>query len=189
MVKIQGCNLSNNSAYHGSGLYLQQINSNEGKGLNVVIGNVTIGNVTMYLNILIDNHVTSVGAIYSYHSTLMLSGDVTFIANQGTALHMISSSQAFVSNNSSMIFENNTLSFGQLAVIKCSVLTLGESTILEFTHNGNVSVVLFSFCDSDVGENGSERFLQYTNKSIHPDHWDAQSFFQRTMVVLHIKMI
>ena len=40
-----------------------------------------------------------------------------------------------------------------------------------------MSVVLFSFSGSEVGESGSECFIQYTNRSLHPDDWNARLIF------------
>ena len=130
----------------------------------------------MYGNVPANDHISSTGVVYAYYSSLRLSGNLNLIGNSDTVLFLISS-QALAYSNASIIIDNNTLSFGRLVVMECAVLTLSENTLLEFTDNSDVSVVLFSVCSSDVEESGSECFLQYTNRSLHPDYWKTKLHF------------
>ena len=114
--------------------------------------------------------------VYSYQSTLKLSGNVTFMENKDTVLYMISS-LALVSVYSTVTLKNNSLSYGRLVVIECSVVTLSEHTMMEFIDNGNVSVVVISFCGLDFGVQDSECFLQYINKCMHPNNWNTKIVF------------
>ena len=170
-ARIHGCTFSRNKAYHGSALYLHRISSNHDGGLGVLLSNVEINN-----NVPADDYAASTGVVYSYHSSLRLSGSVSFIENQDTVLY-VTGSRAVAFDNATIAIENNTLSYGRLVVMECSVLTLGEHTAVKLTGNNDVSVVLFSVCSSDVEESGSECFLQYTNKSLHPDYWKAEVSF------------
>ena len=91
-------------------------------------------------------------------------------------MYMISS-HAFVSKYSTVVLKDNSLSYGRLVVIECSVLTFSEHTVLQFLKNIKVSIVLFSSCDTDIGENASECFLLYANISLHPDYGNTKITF------------
>ena len=103
LVEIHESTFSSNNAYHGLALYLHHISSSDGNGLSMLLSNVEMHN-----NAPADNTITSTGVVYSYFCSLTLSGCINFTGNQDTVLYLISS-QAFASNNSSLIFEKNTL--------------------------------------------------------------------------------
>ena len=76
LVKIHKSTFSSNRAYHGLALYLHRISSNQGSSLGILLSNVG-----MYNNVPPDKYVTSTGVVYSYFSSLRLSGSLSFIGN------------------------------------------------------------------------------------------------------------
>ena len=171
--RLRADNRRNNiqNTNNGLALYLHRISFNYGSELGVLLSDVG-----MYSNVPANDHVTSTGVVYSYFISLKLLGTLSLIGNSDTVLFLIGS-QALAYSNSSIIIHNNILSFGRLVVMECTVLTLSEKTLLKFADNSNVSVVLFSVCGSDEEESGSECFLQYTNRSLHPDNWKTKLLF------------
>ena len=184
VFNVEHCHFQSNEGFLGSALFLQQTNAlGGGNDFMASFRTCTFNdNVPVCLNQSSVQYYASLpctGAIYTRNCHIEFSGNVTFTRNNATPIEIHYSSVKFNSDSSIIFTENSGGYGGAIALHNCAQMIVSPKTYFNFTknvakHKGGAIYIGTCARSSTISE---DCFIQYSNLTVHPDHWHTSFVF------------
>lgn len=189
---IRDSHFIRNTAFLGSGLYFSCSSSSEATPfLTTNISNITVNWSKSMCDSLDKSSATlpCSGTFYTNNYPLTLQSTIHIINNSASGLE-VHSSELTIDKNAEIYFENNHGDQGgAIGLYDCSVITLRENVILNFTNNRariHGGAIYSNKCtlNNQPTTLSSECFLQYFNQSpnAHPWNWNVSLNFENNTI-------
>lgn len=180
-VSIENSKFYHNTAFLGSAIYLSS-------NFEKTTTKTSLSNLNVSSNLLKCSETVTYtflpcsGIIYSVNVPFNLNGSNTFYNNSASGIET-HETVITVHEEAHLYFDSNVSPYGPgLALYDCSYMVLTENTSLLFFNNTALKLGGAIYADSCSGGiqpavASSECFIQYYDKTLHPDYWKTNLTF------------